>query len=1275
MIRSASRSALWLGLASLGAPVLAQLNQNCTVSVLNRTVPVGADGRWVLPNVPANFGQVKARATCVQNGTTIFGESAFFTIPANGAVNLPEIILGSATLIPSSLTIAPSTISFNSAGQTVQLAVTATYPNGTTRNVTAASTGTNYTISNPAIATITAGGLITAVSSGTVVIQANNDGATAIVTASVVLGATGPGGIALSWLVANGLNPNDPLVAMLDPDRDNLTHLQEFQTGTNPNNADTDGDGLKDGEEVTRQTSPLLADTDGDLIPDGVEVQTGTNPRSSASYDVARAAATSTVTPPSFTLNTSFANPVVSVQLTWSVALIDGKTTLDLTADPRTSYSSNDLNICNFGQQPGRIFSGSAGNCVITLRNNTLSATVPGSVSGFSPTEVSAVNVSGATAVDVAGGFAYVAAGNNGVTVVDIADKTQPRIRGTRGGLGNAQHVRAVGQMVYVADSTGFLRIVNAQNPAAPTLAGSLAITGSPTALAVRGTTVAVAAQAGGVSLVNVSNPSSPALLSTLATPAPASGVDFDAQSGVAVIAMGTGGLQVANFSNLTAPQLRGRLTGGDVRRVFLKLPAALLADAQRSITAVNISNPDNPVLSSSVPADLGGSPVDIAGMGDIAMTADVSFGRAVPIVSTSNPLNPSSLGYWNLGSAGFSSSIALDLSHGYLIIPATSTLRILKYQDIVDTGGRPPTVQITFPTTSTTLIRDQTITMRVSATDDVAVASVNLLVDGRNIATTSAEPYQTSYTVPVSATTLTFGATAVDFGNNLGVAQNVTVPVIADPLTTATGRVVASGGNPVSGATVSALGRSATSGTNGTFTLAGLPTIRGPIQVLAVANVNNVTVSGLSAAREPVAGGVTNAGDILVLPKPLISSIKSRYALRGTVMTGFTVTGANLTNATFSLLPVTTPQPIMFTVVSVSPAGDSANLTLDVAPDASGEFALVATTAAGTSDASPQNTITFIDAASDPDGDSLSNTQEVNLGTDPFRADTDGDGWPDGMEVTLGSNPLNASSVPVFSQFVEPWVTFGLLNRAAPFLTIPTPSEVVATIALLNRAAPFLTTAQAQEVFAAFALLNQAAPFLTAPATHEAVGVFTLLNRLSPSAGAPFQIEANLLFSLSNLFGASQSTASGTAFEWAKYRARMEATPFTDQDGNGLPDWFDELICGRPGCASLNDDTDGDGLSNLEEFRLGTDPRQRDTDFDGLSDGEEVSRSTHPLNPDTDGDGYGDGDEVRAGTNPLDPGSFPKLPPSGVTIEVQGPLFSIHNLAPPTGSGAGPNQ
>jgi len=117
----------------------AQLDQNCVVSVLNRTVQVNADGTWVLPNIPANFGPVRARATCVSNGVTQFGQSAFFTIAANGSTDIPPIVLGSVTPIPTSISISAPAMPLSSAGATAQLTVTASYSTGNPQDVTASS--------------------------------------------------------------------------------------------------------------------------------------------------------------------------------------------------------------------------------------------------------------------------------------------------------------------------------------------------------------------------------------------------------------------------------------------------------------------------------------------------------------------------------------------------------------------------------------------------------------------------------------------------------------------------------------------------------------------------------------------------------------------------------------------------------------------------------------------------------------------------------------------------------------------------------------------------------------------------------------------------------------------------------------------------------------------------------------------------------------------------------------------------------------------------------
>ncbi|PWU11426.1 MAG: hypothetical protein C5B51_02665, partial [Terriglobia bacterium] len=819
--------------------------------------------------------------------------------------------------------------------------------------------------------------------------------------------------------LANNLDPNDPTIAYEDPDRDGLTNLLEYQSGTDPNKPDTDGDGLNDGDEVNKyHTSPLLTDTDGDLIPDGVEVTTGTNPLDRTSYDLKSATATSTVTPPSFTLQTSVANPVMSIQLAWSVKLIDGKTTLDLTADPRTHYTSSDLTICSFQVQPGQVFSGNPGSCVITLSQNTLSTTASGTVTYFTPVEISTLTVNGAVAVDVSGNFAYVATGNSGLAVVDITDRTHPLLRGTLGGLGNAQGVRASGQYVFLVDANGFLRIVQAQNPAAPVLIASLAITGAPTALALRSGLAAVAAGTGGVSLVNVADIMNPVLVSKFTVPASALGVDFDPQSGLAAVAMGTGGLQLADISNPSSPKLRGSLPGGDVRRVLVRFPAVLLADVQRSVTAVNVTNPDQPVLAVSIPPNLGGAPVEIAAFGNIAITADTSFGRAVPIIGIANPLNPATLTYWNLQSAGFSSGVAIDSSFGYLIIP--NTLRILKYQNIVDTFGKPPVISIISPVPGAPLIQGQTVTFAANATDDVAVASVSLLVNGKLISTVATPPYQANYTVPLNATALTFGATAGDYGNNTGVAADVSVQVIPDPLTTVTG-VVVDNAQPVGGATVTvgSLGTQTTA--NGAFTLTGVPTISGNIIAMATATINGAVMAGLSTPVPPVRGGTTNVGTITLSPIPVITSLTPKSVLANTTVT-LTVSGTNLSGSTFAFSPSTN---MNITGSSIAPSGTSATLTVNVLA-ASGRFVLIATNVAGPSDPTVKlgfiegtavfNTLTVpgADPAADTDTDGLPDGYELVLGSDPLNADTDGDLYSDAAEVASISDPLNPACTPL---------------------------------------------------------------------------------------------------------------------------------------------------------------------------------------------------------------------------------------------------------------------
>jgi hypothetical protein len=120
------------------------------------------------------------------------------------------------------------------------------------------------------------------------------------------------------------------------------------------------------------------------------------------------------------------------------------------------------------------------------------------------------------------------------------------------------------------------------------------------------------------------------------------------------------------------------------------------------------------------------------------------------------------------------------------------------------------------------------------------------------------------------------------------------------------------------------------------------------------------------------------------------------------------------------------------------------------------------------------------------------------------------------------------------------------------------------------------------------------------------------------------------------------------------------------DTDGDGLPDlWEDARLLNRQNPNDAGQDADGDGLSNLQEYWMGTDPRLADTDGDGLSDAweraygldpldnldspqdpdhdglsnlQEAIAQTHPYNPDTDADSFLDGWEMSSGLDPLQP-------------------------------------
>ncbi|MED0951791.1 S-layer homology domain-containing protein [Bacillus mobilis] len=101
------------------------------------------------------------------------------------------------------------------------------------------------------------------------------------------------------------------------------------------------------------------------------------------------------------------------------------------------------------------------------------------------------------------------------------------------------------------------------------------------------------------------------------------------------------------------------------------------------------------------------------------------------------------------------------------------------------------------------------------------------------------------------------------------------------------------------------------------------------------------------------------------------------------------------------------------------------------------------------------------------------------------------------------------------------------------------------------------------------------------------------------------------------------------------------------DTDGDGLLDGTELMLThtnpllqdsDKNGVMDGNEDPDKDGLSNIHEQEIKTDPLRADTDGDNLLDGQELEKKTNPLKKDSDDDGLDDDSEFKFSCDPNNP-------------------------------------
>jgi hypothetical protein len=755
----------FLSLSLLAFPAAAQLNESCTVSVLNRTAQVDAGGFWQLDNVPANAGPVRARAVCVENGITRIGVSDWFDVPVNGLVFSSEIFFETPAPVPSKLTLTSPRLALRELGDSVQLSAVVTFPDGSAAAVPNAADGTSYTSSNPRVITVSAGGLATAVGFGTVIVSAANEGTLGLIRLAVSSGPidTDGDGMPDDWETSNGFNPNDPADAAQDADGDGLTNVAEYQNDSDPHNVDTDGDGVRD----------------------GLEVQTGSDPADPTSYNLAQALRSIAIAPNPLNILVNSILGQTSRLINVTGTLIDN-TTIDLTARSRgTSYATANPAIASPATTDGRIIAGANGNTILTVTNSGFTATAPVSVTTFTPASSGTPLALPGYGFDIAraGNHLFVATGSAGLRIVNLSSRT---IVGSYPAKASSVDVIVGGNLAYLAENTAGVQIVDVSVPAAPAAAGWVDTPGNATDIAVANGYVFVADGTSGLAVIDARTPGAANIIATVPNLGDVRSVDVSGNL-AAVYSRSNLNLYLIDVTNPAAPVVRGAVnTAVDARDVRF-FGAFVVVGSNPAVRLFDVRNPDAPSLAQNINL---GAMYDLDVVNGFVIAGDRNSGSGVGIVDVTDPFTP--LGAGRVFVTGVTTAVVADAEFIYRVgatsyvepastTASTSTLYFLEYVRLDDSGVVAPAVRITEPLNNATVSFGSNVRVIVEAVDDVGVVAVELEVDGGPARVGSVWPYQ--FRVPSTATgsTMTFRARAVDSAGNSATSTAVSVQVVPD--------------------------------------------------------------------------------------------------------------------------------------------------------------------------------------------------------------------------------------------------------------------------------------------------------------------------------------------------------------------------------------------------------------------------------------------------------------------------------------------------------------
>jgi hypothetical protein len=528
--------------------------------------------------------------------------------------------------------------------------------------------------------------------------------------------------------------------------------------------------------------------------------------------------------------------------------------------------------------------------------------------------------------VRIVGNYAYVADGISGLQIINISNPLNPVLTSNFNTPGEANDVVIVGTLAYVADGLAGLQIIDISNPTTPQLIGSIDTPGKTRGVDVSGNYAVLAEGSPSIAVrvVDITDPASPQIIGNLTQQQEV--IDVSVRGNFAYIAEWFGGLKIVDFSNPSSPVVVSEDFNFRPRDVTIQGDFLMVAETLQInfVPFFNIGVPSSLNYRGGIDLSNFGSANGTGIATDaefVYLTGGFvsSFDKGVnsgfsklfisryqvpasdnngiaPTVSLTSPIvgqNAKEGKALNITANAaddiYVTSVQFKVNGNIVAIDSASPYEFL-YQVPVDAipfavtataldlGGNfatspsisvnitpdlLPTINLTNPVEDAVLVEGEDIILQAGVTDDEGIIQVSFFVDGVEIATPFTSPFETYWTVPTNITSLVIEATATDtVGRTTSVLR--TFSVIPDPKTTVVGRVLTTDGQPVSGADITIFDTfTAQTASDGTFSIANVPTLKGVVYAKAFALLNNIAATNASLPAVPVRSGTTNIGDI----------------------------------------------------------------------------------------------------------------------------------------------------------------------------------------------------------------------------------------------------------------------------------------------------------------------------------------------------------------------------------------------------------------------------